>query len=166
MKRLLDYRKRRALAKSSSNSNIAASFKYQKLHGKGAIRLLTIQPGTEADQIVCQLQHNVLLPTLKNTGTTYDALSYRWGEQSPLSAITLDGQEFHVGPNLHGALKIMRRPDQPRVVWIDAICINQGKDSAACAERAIQVKMMQDIYGSATQTVIWLGAEADESNMA
>jgi hypothetical protein len=164
MRRFLDYRKRRNLAKTSTASG--PSFKYEKLKGKGAIRLLTIQPGIGDDHVLCQLQHNVVPQALKDAGITYDALSYQWGDQNPLFPISLDGQEFRVGRSLHDALKIMRRPDESRLVWIDAICINQGADSVACAERAIQVKMMQDIYGSASQTVIWLGPEEDDSNLA
>jgi hypothetical protein len=164
MRKFLDYRKRRNLVKGSGENS--TQFKYEKLQGKGAIRLLIIQPGIEADHIECQLQHNVLLQDIKDLGTSYDALSYQWGEQSPLFPISLDGQEFRVGRSLYDALKTMRPVDTTRLVWIDAICINQGQDRAACNERAIQVKMMQDIYGAATQTVIWLGPEADSSNLA
>lgn len=141
-------------------------FPYEKLRGKGAIRLLTIQPGASDDSVVCTLNQKITLQDIKESKTSYDALSYRWGSQDPLFPITVDSHDFQVGTNLNDALRIMRLPDKSRIVWIDAICINQGSDKAAKAERAVQVKMMQDIYGLATQTVIWLGPEEHESNLA
>lgn len=141
-------------------------FKYHDLQSKESIRLLRILPGAEADHVECKLIPEIPLNDLQNLSAGFDALSYTWGKQSPLFEITLDGLAFRVGPNLHAALKVVRYTDKPRLVWIDAICINQGDDIAALDERAIQVKKMQDIYGAAAQTVIWLGDVADESNLA
>ena len=141
-------------------------FEYHSLQSEESIRLLRILPGAEADHVECKLIPEISLNDLQTLSTGFDALSYSWGKQSPLFQITLNGLAFRVGPNLHAALKVMRYSDKPRIVWIDAICINQGRDPAALKERAIQVKKMQDIYGAAAQTVVWLGDVADESNLA
>ena len=45
-------------------------------------------------------------------------------------------------------------------MWIDAICINQD-DSA---DKEQQVKLMRDIYGSATRALVWLGDAPDAWN--
>jgi hypothetical protein len=55
--------------------------------------------------------------------------------------------------NLHDALLRLRLPTQPRLVWTDAICINQED----IEERGSQVKLMGDIYRFADSVVIWLG---------
>src|SRR4051812_36530342 len=59
------------------------------------------------------------------------------------------------------ALKYLRRP-QDRILWIDAICINQEDHE----ERNHQVQMMALIYNSAAQVCVWLGEDNDDSAMA
>ncbi|KAK0610839.1 heterokaryon incompatibility, partial [Immersiella caudata] len=55
--------------------------------------------------------------------------------------------------NCFNALKSLRRPDTPRSLWIDAICINQHD----VAERSAQVQIMNSVYSKGSQTVIYLG---------
>ncbi|KAI4233687.1 MAG: hypothetical protein LQ349_004256 [Xanthoria aureola] len=67
-----------------------------------------------------------------------------------------------VTSNLAVALQHLRYEREPRVLWIDAICINQQD----VHERSAQVERMGDIYRSARQTTIWLGPEEDDSCLA
>ena len=64
--------------------------------------------------------------------------------------------------NLAVALQHLRYEHEPRVLWIDAICINQQD----VHERSAQVERMGDIYRSARQTTVWLGPEEDDSCLA
>ena len=64
--------------------------------------------------------------------------------------------------NLAVALQHLRYEREPRVLWIDAICINQQD----VHERSAQVQRMGDIYRSARQTTVWLGPEEDDSCLA
>ncbi|KAF5518512.1 Heterokaryon incompatibility protein 6, OR allele [Colletotrichum aenigma] len=92
------------------------------------------------------------------------ALSYVWGPPTPVQHIVLNGHQFPVGPNLFQALLHLRPNERIRQgfkLWIDAICINQED----IAERSAQVGRMQDIYAAAWQVVIWLGPEADDSEL-
>ncbi|KAM0189059.1 hypothetical protein ACHAPQ_009632 [Fusarium lateritium] len=66
--------------------------------------------------------------------------------------ILCNGQGVYVKPNLYQAL-IQIRKTRPGLYWIDAICINQ----ADTAERGQQVQMMDQIYSSAAQVIVWLG---------
>lgn len=43
--------------------------------------------------------------------------------------------------------------DEPKVYWIDAICINQQDD----AEKSTQVQAMRDVYDQAKLVIAWLG---------
>ena len=55
--------------------------------------------------------------------------------------------------NLAAALRRLRLFDQPRTLWVDAICINQ----ADSVEKAQQVAQMADTYAYAVCVVAWLG---------
>lgn len=47
-------------------------------------------------------------------------------------------------------------------MWADALCIDQHNDG----EKAIQIRLMGRIYSQAECVAIWLGPEADESELA
>lgn len=88
----------------------------------------------------------------------YEALSYAWGDQSDLVEIVCNGTSLKVTRNLHDALLAIRFQDEPRTVWVDALCINQND----IRERNHQVQLMADIYSGATRVIVWLGiADAD-----
>lgn len=74
----------------------------------------------------------------------------------------VDGHPFEVTVNPALALRSLREPRQSRVLWIDAICINQ-KDTD---EKNIQIPLMGDIYKTASQVVVWLGASTPEIELA
>lgn len=83
----------------------------------------------------------------------YDALSYMWGSQSYPKTIFINEETFYVTQNLREAILRLRRPSEDRLVWIDALAINQSDSS----ERSLQVANMANIYSNAETTVIWLG---------
>jgi hypothetical protein len=70
-------------------------------------------------------------------------------------SISLNGQSFAVTPNLFIALKHLRNAEEPRVLWIGAICINQED----IEERGKQVQIMSKIYSNAIRVLVWLGEE-------
>lgn len=114
----------------------------------GHIRVLRIEPSTDRTATVaCKLEH------VRPDERPYDALSYVWGTEAPSHGIEVNGEEFLVRSNLFDALEELRQTDRPSTLWVDSICINQ--DNAA--ERSQQVRMMGEIYSSATQVIVWLG---------
>lgn len=115
------------------------------------IRLLTLQPGLLNDPIHCQLEQVSL-----SAGHAYEALSYVWGNARDTSPTTLDRTPYHVTKNLECALRYLRYKESPRVLWVDAICINQND----LDEKSEQVPIMGEIYSRATKVYAWLG-EAD-----
>ncbi|KAK0629341.1 heterokaryon incompatibility protein-domain-containing protein [Bombardia bombarda] len=98
----------------------------------------------------------------------YDALSYTWGTAavSEFAEIQVHPEQpiqaLGIRPNLASALRHLRLPAGIRVLWIDAICINQDD----MEERSEQVQRMADIYSRAHQVVAWLGNEGDGSQQA
>lgn len=121
------------------------------------IRLLTILPGQFNDVIHCTL--HVVSLTAK---PVYDALSYVWGDPAITREIHVQGDPHQVTSNLEKGLRHLRLADKPRVIWIDALCINQ----ADLAERGSQVAQMGSIYRGAREVIAWLGEEEDSSNLA
>lgn len=134
------------------------------------IRLLTLHPGHDGDGISCTLSHHNLMEDLK-----YEALSYAWGENVSLCRINVDGITISVTANLEAALHHLRyqlfptpgqdkeiRPTGDRVLWVDALCINQQDPS----ERGHQVRRMGKIFSSAWRVVAWLGEASHDSDTA
>ncbi|KAL8658649.1 MAG: hypothetical protein Q9226_000864 [Calogaya cf. arnoldii] len=61
--------------------------------------------------------------------------------------------DLAVTQNLGEALRYLRLKEEARVLWIDAICVNQED----LQERGDQVQRMADVYGSAQRVIVWLG---------
>ena len=115
-----------------------------------SIRLAHISPGPPSSPLSITL-HPV--PLFTTPPPTYEALSYTWGPPTPKSHIQLYNLHHPVNPNLSIALQRLRLPDQERIVWIDALCIDQSSTS----EKTSQVRIMRDIYDRASRVVVWLG---------
>lgn len=115
--------------------------------------MVVLFPGEFAEEIRCE--HVTAFLSEKRP---YQALSYVWGSQRVLRPIMLNDEQHHVTINLHSALKHLRHESEPRLLWVDALCINQADDS----ERAQQVSIMGDIYKSAAGVQIYLGDRIDE----
>lgn len=90
----------------------------------------------------------------------YEALSYVWGDREEGRQIFLNGIPFRVTQNLYAALAQLRLFERERVLWIDAICINQNDDD----EKSTQVTFMRQIYEAASQVLIWLGDESPHAS--
>ncbi|RKK58750.1 hypothetical protein BFJ69_g17370 [Fusarium oxysporum] len=83
----------------------------------------------------------------------YEALSYCWGSNLLTSTITVNEKVLFITENLAEALQHLRGMDEDRILWIDAICIDQSN----IPERGHQVVCMSQIYNRADRVLIWLG---------
>lgn len=130
---------------------------------KPQIRLLHVQPSSNHDDpIKCSLSVHDL-----DKHPEFTALSYEWGrpprkaDDKPTIRINFLWT-LEIQANLDEALRHLRQPDEPLVIWVDAVCINQNDN----AEKGQQVGLMAEIYGSASQTYVWLGPSANGSELA
>jgi hypothetical protein len=130
---------------------------YRRLSGDEKTRLIVLQPGQHRDDLQCHIKH---IHSLQDQ--EYEALSYTWGEESKEHSIFFAGREFKVTTNLDAALRQLRLIDKVRVLWVDAICIDQNDD----AEKSRQVRIMQEIYANAKQVVVWLGVGTEKDSRA
>ncbi|KAK0625811.1 heterokaryon incompatibility, partial [Immersiella caudata] len=85
----------------------------------------------------------------------YEALSHVWGDPSKTKAITINGTPFSVTGNREAALLRLRRADTERILWVDALYINQVDD----VEKSREVMRMRAIYYGAQRVVVDLGPE-------
>lgn len=97
----------------------------------------------------------------------YEALSYVWGESICGESIEVETGEgtvvrHTVTKNLGTALRYLRDGVNDRVLWIDALSINQSD----LRERSRQVAKMHHIFHGASNVCIWLGDQADDSHAA
>lgn len=110
------------------------------------VRLVQLLPGKDWEPIEVFFDNSTL-------DVEYESLSYCWGDASIRSLIKCNDCRLDVTRNLKSALRDLRRPNTPRILWIDAICINQED----ITEREQQIGIMSDIYRNAQRTVVWLG---------
>ncbi|KAI0431688.1 heterokaryon incompatibility protein-domain-containing protein [Xylaria sp. FL1042] len=128
-------------------------FRYQQLDLRSSafrlIRLLKAPPyaSIECELIYVKLDENVI---------PYEAVSYTWGTSVRPLSIKLDGKRFMVTLNLWHLLDNVRKPEEDRYLWVDAIAINQDDD----LERGHQVRRMKAIYSGAERVLFYLGEES------
>lgn len=130
------------------------SFSYETFSAsQREIRLLELLPGKGA--IECTIRHVNL-----DEAAPFEALSYCWGDGIKNKRISLNGANILITKNLHDALHRLRQGiNEPRTLWIDAICINQSD----VPEKNVQVSRMKDIYTSSREVLVWLGDENSQT---
>jgi len=113
------------------------------------IRILHLLPGPPTEYVISCTLSTVSL----DDNPHYEALSYVWGSAADPQHIRLNNQPYRISNNLGAALRCLRHATVERILWVDALCINQTDD----AEKSRQVSMMGDIYSGTTECLIWLG---------
>lgn len=175
-------------ANSPGDGQASVEYRYSPLSEQGSIRLLRLMPhqDQEAD-IQCTLFEYPLQRQTEGIHP-YEALSYVWGSednQQPVYIHSNDtgnnycnagpkpGLDYHSCPsassrrllvtgNLYTALSHLRYKFIERIIWIDAICIDQTNND----EKGQQVQSMAKIYAKAKTVIVWLGEAADNSDQA
>ncbi|KAJ5538215.1 hypothetical protein N7494_007694 [Penicillium frequentans] len=138
------------------DDDVILPFQYDPLLGKSCIRVLEIQPSEVAKSPI----HCCLRQVDLRQRPDYEALSYVWGDASDSVRILVNGSWLNIGKNLWSALFRLRCKNKPRVVWADAVCINQSDNE----ERGQQVQIMHNIYRQASGVLVWVGEHAENSH--
>lgn len=114
------------------------------------IRVIHLLPGEFDHEIKIEL---VPVSLSSEPPPRYNALSYVWGREQCQAPALVNGKPFAITSNLDIALRYFRDRVVKKVLWVDAVCINQGD----IVEKGIQVQMMGKIYSKAAQVFVWLG---------
>src|ERR1700761_802686 len=135
-------------------------YHYTQLSHPENIRLLRLLPNKESKkELRCELFEYPLGDSDKLT-RPYEALSYFWGSQRNPQSILVDNSSFKITQNLHDALSTLQDYVIPRIIWVDAICIDQMHEE----EKLKQIQYMTEIYAKASRVIVWLGEAHGERN--
>lgn len=137
------------------DSPVSQVSKIEDIEQSWGLRLVILLPGHENTALYCRLKHATICDQ------DYDCLSYTWGNIFD-SKIIIDGYTVTITRNLADALLHLRYETKPRILWIDALSINQRDPQ----ERNVQVARMGPIYRHARETIIFIGPAAENSQKA
>ncbi|KAI1281726.1 HET-domain-containing protein [Xylaria sp. FL0933] len=124
-----------------------ASRRRLKMDGS-EIRLFDLLPGKSAEEI-----RGTLRIVTFDQRAEFEALSWVWGDPKDTRPIIVDEEPFQATLNLETALRDLRYRRKKRVLWVDAVCINQ--DDAE--EKNVQVGRMHLVYSRARRVLAWMG---------
>ncbi|KAF7671351.1 hypothetical protein GT037_010676 [Alternaria burnsii] len=128
---------------------------------------MQLQPGVVSAPLVCRLKRVGM-----ENPPPYEALSYAWGQSTDVFTICQEPEMSDttgtlrkvstITRGLYEALIQLRHKTKSRILWVDAICIDQEN----LKERGEQVKIMRQIYAHAARVLVWLGPADDETAVA
>jgi len=144
----------------ASNGAIASNLRphqYKALsQNKREIRLLLLLPGETGDPVSTKIRHIYLQEHNHSRVSDWTCVSYSWrNAENQKELVWMNGEPFLVTANLYKALHHLRSPSEPRLLWVDQMCIDQRN----VAERNWQVQIMGEIFQSASSVVAWLGVD-------
>ncbi|PYH66903.1 HET domain-containing protein [Aspergillus vadensis CBS 113365] len=126
---------------------------YSTLPPGSFTRMIRLLPQRERNApIECAIVHYDLSAS-ESQNHLYEALSYTWGSNYKPKSIVINNSLLPVTENLHTALLYLRDHQLERILWVDAICINQEDNK----EKNTQISLMRAIYAQADRVIIWLG---------
>ncbi|KAL6859797.1 hypothetical protein ACO1O0_003821 [Amphichorda felina] len=112
-------------------------------------RILCLAPGSGDDPLSGHLE----IINAEAAPHPYEALSYTWGTDPPSNYLWLQGVALPIRPSLEAALTFLRLPHHTRLLWVDAVCINQDDVD----ERSRQVQYMRLVYKNSARALVWVG---------
>jgi len=94
------------------------------------------------------------------TPPKFDTISYVWGKRKDIGIVYCDTpsgelEEVRLTGNSEDVLRRMQHPTKSRLLWIDAVCINQRNVS----ERNHQVSIMTKVSSTASCVLVWLPSD-------
>jgi hypothetical protein len=101
-------------------------YTHSPLTEPGAIRLIDLQPCPDVNaEVRCSIIHTTLYDCDMEIIEPCTALSYIWGDPNDIVEIFVDGKGLEITTNLDSGLRHIRDKTRSRLIWADAICINQ-----------------------------------------
>jgi hypothetical protein len=130
---------------------------YRPFESKNSILLFQLKPGSRKDPI-----EGRLICVSFDSKPKYEALSYACGSSAMHHHILTDEGRIPMTASVRSALTRLRLQGKVRVLWIDALCINQEDND----EKSGQILLMPKIYSLASLVLVHLGQQSDRSDLA
>ncbi|KAI0457055.1 heterokaryon incompatibility protein-domain-containing protein [Xylaria acuta] len=111
-------------------------------------RLIKVLPRTNGSEMSCEIVNADLEKLVRG----YEAISYTWGDTKEQTIIQVDGRPIRISQKVLEILHALRYDWEPRMLWIDLICINQCHTT----EKSHQVTMVRHTYYRASSVILWL----------
>lgn len=139
-----------------NDDNSVSTYQYKRLNYElgQEVRLLVLYPGTQLEDLKCNIMHVNLLDKIP-----FEAVSYTWatseGDKGLSRYVTCRGKRIAITKNCETVLRRLRNQGyKKRTLWIDAVSIDQNN----LVERSHQVKLMVAIYSTASQVLAYIGS--------
>lgn len=123
-------------------------YRRHSLAEEDSIRLIVFPPAERS----APLRAHLVTATTSEM-PEYQALSYVWGDPTPVDAIICEDTPVLIAANLRDALLRIRSETETLIIWVDAICIDQR----SLDEREHQVSIMGKIYEQASSVLVYVG---------
>jgi hypothetical protein len=141
------------------------AYEYTALES-GQIRLLELLPGVGTAPLKGNV-HIVRLPDRqfgleRKEHISFEALSYVWGDASKPFNLEAPTGSIPLTESLYGFLTRIRQESKARLLWADAVCINQNNT----LEKEVQVCLMPSIYSTARHVLADLGESTPDDETA
>ncbi|KAJ9611376.1 hypothetical protein H2200_004560 [Cladophialophora chaetospira] len=154
--------RRRSANRNPSRSRVTpdehlTGYEWNKLTDEDEIRLLVLKPGLPMYTLECELIHVRLCDN-----PSFEAISYAWESEALPRTIYCSERPLHITENLFLALQHFRLSTAERILWVDALCINQRD----LVEKGQQVSLMGTIFRRAQRVRVWLGDESPDTALA
>lgn len=124
------------------------------------IELLSYSDADIKDEIYVRIKMRIASLEGPNS-EPYEALSYCWGDSNCLRPIVCDDAVILVTDSLYTALDRLHLKGRNRILWADALCINQQD----LQEKNWQVRMMSEVYQNATRVLAYLSEDGGNSQL-
>ncbi|VUC36766.1 unnamed protein product [Clonostachys rosea] len=130
---------------------------YPSALGADEFRLICLEAASSSDDPI----HLMLEVYSLESCPEYETVSYTWTGENGDSRLC---KPIYIGKywdvllqtnNCWEMLRFMRPRRWPRLIWVDAICINQSN----ILERNMQVAIMAKIYSACSRVVVYLGPQ-------
>lgn len=159
------------------------SFLFERREESETVRLVKILPSQDRDSVI---RVNIL-EHLQPETSAYDALSYAWltasdseivlcepveSDESTHGNSDTDSSDENSGPvldkrriltiniDLAEAIRCLRKHDQERLLWVDALCVRNGDHG----DVGQQLSLTGPLYSNARYTFLWIGSLSTFTN--
>lgn len=112
--------RRRSQPAEQKSGPLHAGYEWTKLIEEDEIRLLVPKPGFPWDDLRCESLHVQI-----SDSPSFEAISYAWESEELPATIYCSERPLCITKNLFSALHAFRSQIEDRILWVDALCINQ-----------------------------------------